>query len=72
MSFSKHKNFIYVNKLFIFNPVSFRLRYYEGHPISSDIGLIPPNLCIKSEYVCIPNVAMNVAYWCVKYGDNLI
>ena len=39
-----------------------------GHPISSDNGLIPQNLLLKSDFVYPLHAAMGVAYLCWKYG----
>ena len=40
---------------------------YEGHPISSDNGLISQKLLLKSEFYYPLHVAMGVAYSCLKY-----
>ena len=42
--------------------------YYEGHPISSDNGLISQKLLLKSEFHYPLHVAMGVAYSCLNYG----
>ena len=48
--------------------VDFKVRLmYEGHPISSDNGLISQKLLFKSESFYPLHVAMNVAYSCLKY-----
>ena len=41
---------------------------YEGHPISSDNGLISQELLSRSELFCQLNVAIGIAYLCLKYG----
>ena len=43
-------------------------RYYVGHPISSDNGLIYQKLLLKSEFNYPLHVAMGVAYSCLEYG----
>ena len=40
----------------------------QGHTINSDNGLISQELLLKSEFLCQFNVAMYVAYPCLKYG----
>ena len=45
---------------------------YEGHPISSDNGLISQKLLLKSEFYYPLHVAMDVAYSCLKYGVFII
>ena len=45
---------------------------YEGHPISSDNGLISQKLLLKSELYYPLHVAMDVAYSCLKYGVFII
>ena len=45
---------------------------YEGHPISSDNGLISQKLSLKSEFFYSLHVAMGVAYSCLKYGVFVI
>ena len=45
---------------------------YEGHPISSDNGLISQKLLLKSEFYYPLHVAMVVAYSCLKYGVFII
>ena len=41
---------------------------YEGHPISSDNGLISQKLLLKSEFYYLLHVAMGVAYSCFEFG----
>ena len=48
------------------------LHLYEGHPISSDNGLISQKLLIWSELYYHLHVAMDVAYCCLKYGIFII
>ena len=43
--------------------------HYVGHPISSDNGLIPQKLLLKSEFYYPLHVAMGVAYSYLKYGS---
>ena len=45
---------------------------YEGHPISSDNGLISQKLLLKSEFYYPLHVAMGVAYSCLKYRVFII
>ena len=45
---------------------------YEGHPISSDNGLISQKLLLKSEFYYPLHVAMDAAYSCLKYGVFII
>ena len=47
-------------------------RIYVGHPISSDNGLISQKLLLKSEFYHLLQVAMGVAYSCLKYGVFII
>ena len=42
---------------------------YEGHPISSDNGLISQKMLLKSEFYYTLYVVMGVAYSCLKYVD---
>ena len=46
--------------------------YYVGHPIRSDNGLISQKLLWKSEFYHPLQVAMGVAYSCLKYGVFII
>ena len=45
---------------------------YVGHPISSDNGLIPQKLLLKSEFYYPLHAALGVAYPCLKYGVFII
>ena len=44
------------------------LDIYLGHPISSDNRLISQKMLLKSEFYNPLQVAMAVAYSCLKYG----
>ena len=54
------------------NGIFFEMFIYEGHPISSDNGLISQKLLLKSEFYYPFHVAMGVAYLCLKYGVIII
>ena len=43
--------------------------FYEGHPISSDNGLISQQLLLQSEFYYPLHVAVGFAYSCSKFGD---
>ena len=53
--------------LYMFYDVIFST-VYEGHPISSDNGLISQKLLMKSELYYPLHVAVGVAYSCLKFG----
>ena len=44
----------------------------DGHPISSDNGLISQKLLLKSEFYYPFHVAMGVAHSCLQYGVFII